>query len=105
MTNKLTCSNCKWYITVWREAKGGATRFCTCAASRYFDMDKHPAAFCEHHEVMSKRRGGRRGQARREMERRLRRQGVHPDDIKVAVDFIERAKRRDASLKGLELVE
>jgi hypothetical protein len=37
----------------------------------------------------------RKGYIRREMEKRLKRSGVHPNDIKKACDFIENAARRD----------
>ena len=41
----------------------------------------------------------RGGYVRREMEKRLKRSGVHPNDIKLAADFIDRARKRDKKLK------
>ena len=35
----------------------------------------------------------------KEMERRLKRQGVHPDDIKLTANFIEKAQKRDKKLE------
>lgn len=45
----------------------------------------------------------RKGYIRKEMERRLRRAGLHPKDIKLACDFVDNAKRRnDKAEKELE---
>ena len=37
----------------------------------------------------------RKGYIVKEMEKWLKRQGVHPDDIKLAANFMEKAQQRD----------
>jgi len=51
---------------------------------------------CGGREVVIKRARG--GYIRREMEKRLKRAGVSPHDIKLACDFIEAAKERDKKI-------